>query len=188
MVEEWKWIQGYENLYKISSLGRITRLDGEIRKPESKTNQYPTVVLTKNGKNKTFRIHRLVAQAFIPNPESKPEVNHKDMNKNNNAAENLEWVTPGENIAHAIKNNPEMIKAMNRYNRFERPKLVIQLSLDGEFIACYVNATIAAKATGVCSRNITQVASKDEYRPGLTRKQAGGFLWQYLEEGGTNDT
>lgn len=181
MAEEWKWIKGYEGLYQISSIGRIKLLDGHIRKPEAKSDYYPTVVLMKNSKRKTFRLHRLVCEAFVPNPENKTQVNHKDMNKNNNSVENLEWVTPYENMVHAIKNKPEMVKAMNRYNQIERPRLIAQFSLEGDFIACYINSVVASKATGVCSRNITQVASEDEYRPGLTRKQAGGFIWKYLD-------
>lgn len=76
-----------------------------------------------NGKNKLFRIHRLVAQTFIPNLENKPFVNHKDGDKLNNKVENLEWVTPSENTKHAYKNN-----LINRDNHLESVKKLRKLS------------------------------------------------------------
>ena len=100
-MEIWKDIEGYEGIYQVSNLGRTKRLyknDKEkILKPFSNKDGYLIVNLCKEGKVKSRSVHRLVAQAFIPNPENKPEVNHKDENKSNNKVENLEWVTSKEN-------------------------------------------------------------------------------------------
>lgn len=104
--EEWRNIEGYEGRYQVSNFGRIksfTRGKGKIFKVKSSPNGYYLTHLTKNSQTKTFRVHRLVAQEFIPNPENKPFVNHKDGKKWNNLAENLEWVTQKENNIHAHK-------------------------------------------------------------------------------------
>lgn len=101
MTEEWRSIEGYEGLYEVSSYGRVRSLDryeinnlgykrllkGKILSPGIKKDGYFIVSL----KNKNFRVHRLVAQAFIPNPEGLPQVNHKDEDKSNNNVDNLEW-------------------------------------------------------------------------------------------------
>jgi len=102
--EKWKDVFGFEGLYKISNHGRVLSLyNNIIRKQFMPENRYPKVVISKNKKKYMKYIHRMVAMAFIPNPQNKKEVNHKDGNKFNNAISNLEWVTPKENQQHSIK-------------------------------------------------------------------------------------
>ena len=189
MKEVWKDIRGFEGIYKISNFGRIKSFkrveDGYILSNKNSKNGYLSVVLinTNNKKIRYTRIHRLVAEAFIPNPENKREVNHIDGNKQNNLISNLQWATSSENIRHAIKLNPNMIYGMNQYNKEMRPNPIYQYSLDGKFLREYINSAEASKSTGVCRRNILQVASRDEYKPGKTRKQAGGYIWTFKDEG-----
>lgn len=105
--EVWKDIKGYEGLYQISDYGRIksfyrTTTHTRILKERTHRDGYLYVGLYKNGKTTTAKSHRLVALYFIPNPENKPQVNHKDGNKLNNNVENLEWCTAAENARHAV--------------------------------------------------------------------------------------
>lgn len=118
-TEIWKDIKGYEGLYQVSNLGRVKSTEREIlcsnqyvkfkrTYPEivlsaySLEHNYKQVTISKNGVNKGFLVHRLVAEAFIPNPGNKPEVNHIDGDPSNNSADNLEWVTRSENMTHAL--------------------------------------------------------------------------------------
>lgn len=103
--EIWKDVVGYEKLYQVSNLGRVKNANDKILKGGYLNKRYLAVGLTKNGLLKTMTIHRLVAIAFIPNPENKLQVNHKDGVKKNNNANNLEWNTHSENTFHAYKNN-----------------------------------------------------------------------------------
>lgn len=109
-MEQWKIVKGFEN-YLVSSLGNVKTINGKLKKVvyDSK-NDYGYVELWKNNKGKKFRIHRLVAETFIPNTLGKEQVNHIDGNKKNNCISNLEWVTPKENIRHAIENDLSSIK------------------------------------------------------------------------------
>jgi hypothetical protein len=111
-MELWKDIEGHEGLYQVSNLGRIKSLpkwDGnhltkeKILKISIFDSGYLKINLIKFGFKKWFSIHRLVAQAFIPNPENKPEVNHKDGIKSHCYEDNLEWNTKKENNQHAVK-------------------------------------------------------------------------------------
>jgi hypothetical protein len=106
MSEVWKDIKGYEGIYQVSNKGRVKRIKvstgANLRtiRP-SLSAGYPAVGLHKNDKRERFYVHRLVAEAFIPNPENKPQVNHKDGNKRNPVSSNLEWCTSKENYVHA---------------------------------------------------------------------------------------
>lgn len=104
MEEVWKDIAGYEGLYQASNLGDIKSLFRyKITLTPSVRKGYYIVGLYKNKKHKTFNVHRLIASAFIDNEYNKSQINHKDGNKLNNNASNLEWCTPKENTIHSIK-------------------------------------------------------------------------------------
>ena len=116
--EEWKAVVGYEGLYEVSSHGNVRSLTRVVRRPGPTGDLtingrdmelfvtpkgYHRLQLNKDGKKRNHLVHRLVAEAFIPNPEGKPDVNHKDSCKDNNRVSNLEWVTCSENLTHAYE-------------------------------------------------------------------------------------
>ena len=122
MEEIWKDIEGYEGYYQISSLGRVKSLarpryiknypqifPERILKLHNTKHGYKQIRLSVHRDVKIFKVHRLVANAFIPNPENKPCVNHIDGKKDNNIIANLEWVTQSENSIHAIIHNLKKI-------------------------------------------------------------------------------
>ena len=119
MVEEWRVIPGYEN-YEVSNLGQIRSLNwnrtGTIRilKQLNHSSGYLAIGLTKNGVQKRFTVHRIVAMTFIPNPNNLPEINHKDENKHNNSVENLEWVSHKYNINFGTRNKRHSEKMKNK--------------------------------------------------------------------------
>lgn len=105
MSEAWKPVVGFEGLYEVAPCGAI-RNAKTLRwlSPSVKDDGYTSVKLFKDGRGYQKSVHRVVAEAYLPNLESKPQVNHKDLNKKNNDVSNLEWVTQEENLAHAIRN------------------------------------------------------------------------------------
>lgn len=157
MKETWKNIKGYEGFYKISNFGRVESLyKNKILKSCISHNGYVEITLYKDKTKKRFAIHRLVAKAFIPNPDNKPEVNHIDNNPQNNHVSNLEWVTHKENVRHAWESGK---MKSNLIGNTIRRKAVL-LKKDG-VIKKFKTMENAAKYIGVKQPRISMCASKN---------------------------
>ena len=179
--EEWRDVVGYEGLYQVSNQGRVKSLErkvpkrnGErtvkerILKPITDRYGYLIVCLCAGGKQKMFKVHRLVCQAFHKNPENKLCVNHIDENKTNNAASNLEWSTYEENNNHGTRNE-RIAKGIAK----ARSKPVGQYTRDGELIKIWPSVMETERKTGFRHSAISRVAN-GKY------KQAYGFIWKYV--------
>lgn len=156
--------------YFILSNGTVIGKKGNVLKPSLRSG-YPCVSLYKDKKLKSINIHRLVAEAFIPNPNNYPVVNHKDENKENSDIDNLEWCTQAYNNAYGTKGE-RTSKA--QLNRKDHSKPVLQFSLDGEFIAEYPSCKEAWRQTGVWRAHIGECCNhyKNQYT-------AGGYVWKW---------
>lgn len=184
-TEEWKDVVGYEGLYEVSNLGNVRSVDKYIpfngtislRKgivlKQGIVQGYKQVVLCKHGKTKNYRVHRLVAQTFIPNPDNLPEINHKDEDKTNNRVDNLEFCTYKYNSNYG-KCKQKISKALKGklINRTDQSKPILQFTKKGEFVAEYPSQKEAERQTGVNSGNISLCC-------GCKLKSAGGYKWQY---------
>lgn len=171
MKELWKDIKDYEGIYQVSNLGRVKRVaTGRVLKGCKDKYGYLRVDLCKNGKHKNHKIHRLVAQAFIPNTENKLEVNHIDENKTNNTVSNLEWMTAKENSNHGTRNE-RMAKAISKSNSIP----IISTNIKtGEYREFY-GSRECARQLGLNQSHITAVLKG-------RLKQTKGFTFQYKEE------
>lgn len=172
MKELWKPIAGYEGLYQVSNHGNVRSLFRykKTLKPWAIGTGYLMVYLSKGKSRRAFLVHRLVANAFIPNPENKPQVNHLDENRANNNVSNLEWCTCRENHNHGSHN--EKISKANR-NHPQKSKPVEQCTPNGEFICFYPSIAEAARKTGM---NNSEICSCCQGK----RKTHGGYVWRYL--------
>lgn len=103
MNEIWKPVVGFEDFYEVSNLGNVRRKKSKRLRAISHTSLYSHILLSANGKHTTLRVHRIVAEAFLPRIDGKPHINHKNGNKNDNRVENLEWVSQAENNLHAYR-------------------------------------------------------------------------------------
>ena len=187
--EIWKDIKNYEDLYQVSNYGRVKRL-GVYRTSAryyKKGRYYPTKIMTSSigkhcycyvqlfdysGSFKTIRIHRLVAEAFIPNPKNKPQVNHKDGNKENNKIDNLEWCTNGENGKHAWDNNLRT-KNFGKDNYISRK--VLQYTSDKKLIKEWDCIKDISRSLGYNYGYIIACCQR-KYKLGHN------FIWRYKEE------
>lgn len=169
-IEIWKDYKDYKGHYQVSNFGRIKSIKfGKeiILKPGTNKNGYSYVILYKNGKVKKFTVHRLVAEAFLPNPDNLPEVNHKDENKLNNCVSNLEWCTNLYNHNYGTIN--ERIAAKNTNGKCS--KIVLQYDLEGNFVREW-------KSTRECGRNGFDQSAVAACCRGK-RKKYKDFIWIY---------
>jgi hypothetical protein len=145
-------------LYWVGNLGHVKNKHGKILKPEYSNKGYACVQLRKDATTKKHRLHRLVAEAFIPNPGGLPEVNHKNLDKTDNCVGNLEWVDHKENCSHAMKSGC--------LSECERPVYCVDLD------KTYKSASEASVHTGTCRTSIVKCCRGQLH-------QAGGMLWRY---------
>ena len=167
MEEIWKDISGYESLYQVSNFGRVRNKNGlvmSLNKNRSGPNYRYMVQLSKQKNKKSFLVHRLVAEAFIPNPENKPTVNHIDGNPLNNFLDNLEWATKSENHLHRVYILKENSLIPCRKVRCKETGVV------------YPSLCAASRATGTQQSSISQ--SIKGYR-GMSK--ANGYHWEYVD-------
>lgn len=156
--------------YAVSQQGKVWNIKRNKEKAQQTYHGYKYVQLHRNGETKVVSVHRLVAEAFLPNPQKLPCVNHKDENKENNCVENLEWCTYKYNNEYGVGQPTKRAAAA-------RKKPVLQYSLKGELLARYKSATDAQRKTGIGQQNISRCC--------LCRKSfqtAGGFVWAFETE------
>ena len=169
--EEWLPVLNYEGVYSISNLGRVMSHHwGKQRVLRQRINKrgYVHVNLSKDGKIKTFRVHSLVAKHFVPNPRELTEINHKDEDKLNNRADNLEWCTRSYNVNYGKRTDKHRASII---------KNVVQYDKNGEFITTYDSLTQASQAVGATVSNIAACCKGK-------RHCARGYIWKYVKEDG----
>lgn len=193
--EVWKDVPGWEGLYQVSDRGRVKSLARDyticnvavVHKQEALLKQHPgkfgyqLVELNYNGKAKCYPVHRLVAMAFIPNPENKPHVDHIDTITSNNSVENLRWVTPKENVNNPLTRDKRL--AIEWFSGPANPlyeekspdsKIVLQFDKKGNFVARYPGGCHQAmrRNPGTDYSKIACVCRGERY----THK---GYIWKY---------
>ena len=169
-MESWKQVVGYEGLYEISSIGQVRSVLRKVWNPGRKcyrtqysrilkqtldSHGYKRVTLSKDGNINQFLVHRLVAIAFIPNPNNYKYVNHKDENTMNNSAANLEWCTNSYNLIYSIG------------------KKIAQYSKNGELIKTFNSIVDASREYNIPTTNISKCCKGK-------RHSAGKYIWKYV--------
>lgn len=173
-------LRNFEN-YEIDTYGNVFRDNRQI-KPQLNKNGYLRVYLSKNGKVSKKYVHRLVAETYIPNPENLPQINHKDGNKLNNNANNLEWCTAKENINHSFAKGLSYVPKGEKnplYGRYDinanRHKEIIQYDLYNNFIKKWNSIAEASRKLKISYNGIRNCCIKKT-------KKFGGYVWKYEKD------
>lgn len=183
MKEIWKDVKGYEGLYQISNTGRIKSLNyrhtgkEKILRPDTTKKGYLRVALCKDGKIKNFRINRLVALHFIPNPNNLPQVNHKDEDKTNNYVENLEWCSIKYN--NIYNDRHKKVAEKNTNGKCSIPVVQID-STTNKVINAYPSAMEAERQGRFNNGSINQCCKNKYKKEGNNIYK--GYKWQYLHD------
>lgn len=176
-MEVWKDVKGYEGLYQVSNYGRVKSIKKDhILKPAPRQHGYLGVMLYGHGGHKTrgfktFSVHRLVAEAFIPNPHNLPEVNHIDECKTNNSVENLEWITRKGNVNYGTAPKRRAEKARNG----GKSRKIAQYTKSGELVEVFPSLAEAFRKTGFAKANICRCAQGNK-----KYSHAYGYVWRYV--------
>ena len=172
MQEIWRDVPGYEGLYQVSDRGRVQNAKrGRVLKPHINVNGYLQTTLSKNNKREYPLVHRLVAAAFISNPEGKPQINHKNGIKADNRAENLEWCTMSENLFH-------------RHQILKQPGGRSKPVLCTDTGEVYPSAKAAASALGVSHKGIILICNNKQKTTGKNKLH---FIYKKEKQGGKNN-
>lgn len=182
-MEIWKEIANFEGIYEVSSCGQVRRIHKDSRVQKYKIliptilRGYRKVTLFKNGVGHKFQVHRLVATAFIPNPNNLPQVNHKDEDPSNNNVENLEWCTASYNVNYGTCIERQVSK---------RSKKVIQYDLEGNFIAEYPSTNSASRELNIQQSSIVNCCNGGYWRDKHTKfvkcNKTHNFIFKYKDE------
>lgn len=164
------FIDNQETDYSVSTEGEVRKDKTNYILTQSVQQDYKFVTLLINGHQKRMRVHRMVAETFIPNPLQKPYVNHINGNRGDNNVENLEWVTPAENSQHAV--------AQGLWNK-GKSRPVVQYNLDGIEMATYPSAAEAARQTGCSQSKITMCCRRQ-------RETTNDYQWRYFDDENKN--
>ncbi len=162
--EIWKLIKGFDG-YQISNYGRVRNVNtGKILKPQTRPDGYISIYIGKRGSQKNRKLHRIIAEAFIPNPNNYPEVNHKNEDKSDNRIENLEWCTREYNMSYG------------KYSLYKVPLVdssikVIQYDMNWNFVRHYNSIREAARKTGFSKSAIQKCINKE-------LQTVGCFIWR----------
>lgn len=187
MIEIWRDIKNYEGLYQVSNLGNIKRtifINNYVKKEKEKmlktqkhTNGYETITLTKNGKQKQYLVHRIVAETFLYKENGKTEVNHINGNKKDNRLNNLEWVTKGENLKHAYNHSLRKAQATGLYgsNNKKAIAIIMKDKNTNKTIKEFGSLIDAAKYLGKKKSSLIVNCCKGKV------KTAYGYKWEYAK-------